>query len=61
MDLSKVVSKLDTIQNDTERLKRMEDLLEKILESNQRSEKHLENMWRVYDQMYSASLRQQNN
>lgn len=54
MDLSKVVSKLDTIEDHTEHLKRIEDILERILESTQRSEKHLEQMWSVYEQMAIA-------
>jgi len=59
MDLNKVLSKLDSIENNTERSKRIEDLLERILESNVRSEKHLENMWRMYEQAAQAQQQQQ--
>lgn len=59
MDLSKIISKLDTIEDHTERAKRIEDLLEKILESTQRSERHLENMWRMYEQAANAAQNQQ--
>lgn len=59
MDLNKVLNELKTIENHAERLVRIENLIEKILESNQRSEKHLENMWRLYEEMAAAQQAQQ--
>lgn len=47
---SKMLSKLDLIEDNTERLRQIEQLLEKILESNQRSERYLEQMFRMYQQ-----------
>lgn len=48
---SKILGKLELIENHAEQIQQLEQLLEKILESNQRSEKYLEAMWRMYQQM----------
>lgn len=51
---SKILSTLQTIEDHAERLKRIEDLLEKILEANNRQEHYLEQMWRMYEQAARA-------
>lgn len=48
---SKALSKLQAIEDNTEQLHRIEQLLEAIVESNRRSEKYLEQMWRMYQRM----------
>jgi hypothetical protein len=48
MDTSKIVSRLDAIENHAERLKEIEDLLEKLLDDNRRQTKALEQMLQMY-------------
>ena len=48
MDMSKVVSRLDTIEDHVERLREIENALEKLVEENRRQTKALEEMLRMY-------------
>ncbi|PID32495.1 hypothetical protein CR970_00270 [Candidatus Saccharibacteria bacterium] len=50
MDLNKVISKIDELEHHVQRLQRMEDLLEKLVDSNHRQAQYLEKMWDMYDQ-----------
>lgn len=54
MDLGKVITRLETIEDHVERLKRIEDLLEKLVESNNRQAHYLEQMWQMYEQARKA-------
>lgn len=47
---SKILTKLDMIEDHAERLRQIEQLLEEIRESNRRSEKYLQQMFEMYQQ-----------
>lgn len=51
---SKAISKLDEIENHLSRLEHSVQLLEKILESNRRTEEYMEAMLRIYQQAMQA-------
>ena len=57
MDLSRLESRLASIEDHVEHLRRIEDLLERTLQSQQNSEQYLEDMWEIYQQ--TLSTRQQ--
>lgn len=50
----KMLSKLDEIENHLSRLEHTVQLLEKILESNRRTEEYMEAMLRIYQEAMQA-------
>lgn len=50
MDMSKVISRLEAIEDHAERLKSIENLLEKLVDMNNRQAQYLEHMLKLYEQ-----------